>query len=122
LAGLRVGPAVKKANSAVTVFPTGTAPIRRHAATIGASASAAAAWSCSGDPCFVGQPATSMMSFTPNGTPASGPSGDGEALASYATHASISGSVAATRSRPRAKASDGVVAPAASVSISSRSD
>src|SRR5207253_3354058 len=74
--GFRVGPGVRKAYSAVTVLPTGTAPALRSMATQQASNVAGFPAGAS-EPQRVGMPATSITSFTPNGTPANGPCGSG---------------------------------------------
>ena len=63
-----------KANSVVTVLPNTNPPAACSRATSGASA-AATDRSWIGEPMPVTRPRTSMMSFTPNGTPASSPEG-----------------------------------------------
>src|SRR5690606_11381381 len=88
LRGFRVGPGWRKANSAVTAFPTGAAPARSNSSTH-AALNDAALLSLEGEPQRVGIPATSMTSFTPNGTPARGPasvpgSGSGASVVRWA--------------------------------------
>src|SRR5262249_19612134 len=74
LCGLRVLPGSRVANSVVTVFPMITAPAARSMATTAASREGVRpAWST--EPFSVGMSAVSMMSFTPTGTPWSGPIG-----------------------------------------------
>ncbi|MCY1535037.1 hypothetical protein D9M68_704250 [compost metagenome] len=70
--GLRVGPGVLKANSAVTVLPTGIAPAARNMPTLQASNAALPAVKA-GAPKPVGISATSITSLMPMGTPASAP-------------------------------------------------
>ena len=70
--GLRVGPGCRLANSVVTVLPRSTPPALRDSATQAASRSGRRPlWI--GVPHSVGRSKVSMMSLTPNGTPASGP-------------------------------------------------
>ena len=68
--GLRVGPGSVKAYSVVTVLPTTTAPAASSRCTTFAVTDAMRLAS-SGELQPVGHPATSMMSFTPMGRPAS---------------------------------------------------
>lgn len=104
--GLRVGPGWKYANSVVTVLPSGTAPARRSRSTSQASSATIRPWR-STEPHSVGNPATSMMSLTPNGMPRKGlPSGARRAAlrapwASTHTQARISGSVRSRRASAR---------------------
>src|SRR3546814_8034396 len=66
--GLRVGPGVVKAYSAVTVLPIGTAPAARNCATQDASKTLSGV--CANDaPQAVGMPCTSMTSLTPTSRP-----------------------------------------------------
>ncbi len=60
-------------NSGAAVLPTGTAPAARMRATFTESASTGPRPLNASDPCEVGMPAQSSRSFTPKGTPASGP-------------------------------------------------
>ena len=77
--GLRVKPVSGEtpssecANSVVVVLPITTAPAARRRATAVTSALAGGASAIKGEPQRVGRPATSRMSFTDTGTPASGP-------------------------------------------------
>jgi hypothetical protein len=86
--GVRV-PTSPVANWSRLVFPITIAPsaIRR---------STAWAWRCgkyenSGQPAVVGRPATSMLSFTANGTPKSAPPGASRSAASNASKARSNG-------------------------------
>src|SRR5687768_4695016 len=71
--GLCVGAGSRYANSVVAVLPRITAPAARSRATDAASRSGRV-WKCGRAPAVVGMPATWKMSFTPPGTPCSGPS------------------------------------------------
>ena len=62
-----------KANSGRFVLPTTTAPAARRRATASQSRTAGEACSRSSDPNVVGSPATSSLSLTSKGRPASGP-------------------------------------------------
>src|SRR5439155_34256 len=70
--GFRVGAGSRYANSVVTVLPRMIAPAARRRATAAASAPGRV-WAKGLAPPVVGMPATSKMSFTPTGTPCSGP-------------------------------------------------
>lgn len=72
LCGLRVRAGVSSASSVVTVLPRMTAPASRSRATHAASLSGRRPAKM-GEPCSVGKSAVSKMSFTPIGTPCSGP-------------------------------------------------
>src|SRR5438445_12045833 len=72
--GLRVLPEAPHANSVVTVLPMIRAPAPRSRAITAASRDGVRP-ACSGEPFSVGMSAVSMMSFTPIGTPWSGPIG-----------------------------------------------
>ena len=83
--GLRVGPGCRLANSVVTVLPSSTPPALRDSATQAASRSGwRPLWI--GVPHSVGMSKVSMMSLTPNGTPASGPLVDGSIESSSDIH------------------------------------
>src|SRR3954451_6621341 len=77
--GLRVTPSAGLAvyaqvpNSGAAVFPIGIAPAARSRATWIASLGIAGPPANQREPRVVGIPAQSSRSFTPNGTPASGP-------------------------------------------------
>src|SRR5258707_8078463 len=60
-------------NSGAAVLPTGTAPAARRRATSMSSFATGGPPLYQSDPCDVGMPAQSCRSFTPRGTPASGP-------------------------------------------------
>ena len=74
LCGFRVLPAVRVANSVVTVLPMITAPAARSRSTTAASREGVRP-ACSTDPFSVGISAVSMMSFNPTGTPCNPPMG-----------------------------------------------
>ena len=84
--GFLVAPAMplsvcqRNAMSGRFVRPIGIAPAPRKCSTIGASRSATASANAT-TPWVVGVPATSMFSFTVNGTPASGPTEAPRAIA-----------------------------------------
>jgi len=66
--GLRVGPGVRNASSAVTVLPMTIAPAASSARTT-SDDRAGTRPRKSAEPFSVGMPAVSKMSFTPTGTP-----------------------------------------------------
>jgi hypothetical protein len=74
LCGFRVLPAVRVANSVVTVLPMITAPAARSRSTTAASREGVRP-ACNTDPFSVGMSPVSMMSFSPTGTPCSSPVG-----------------------------------------------
>ncbi len=121
--GLAVGPGAKYANSVVTVLPTTTAPSDVSSATSGAVVSTRSG-EVIGDPQRVGRPATSMMSLTPSGIPASATSRCASRSAACSpaantTHARSSSSVCAIRSRDRPSSSRASQAPCRTASARS---
>ncbi|MNT44119.1 hypothetical protein D3C72_1806310 [compost metagenome] len=111
-----MAPGVLKANSAVTVLPTGTAPAARSIPTQHASNRAAPPVSA-GTPKPVGMPATSITSLTPIGTPASRPPvpSSGASSASGPTtwlHARMTLSISSIAAKLARAAASGAAAPA----------
>ncbi len=104
--GLRVNPVSgdmpsgEWANSVVVVLPIITAPAARRRATAATSVLAGGACAISTEPQRVGRPATSRMSLTETGTPASGPG----SLPSPISHASSPARTFAVSSASVAKA------------------
>ncbi len=124
LCGLRVLPAVRVANSVVTVLPMITAPAARSRSTTAASRDGVRP-ACRTDPFSVGMSAVSMMSFSPIGTPCNPPIGRPDNLHSSAAlacataysgsrwiHASTWGSVSRMRPRQLSTSSTEVMRPA----------
>lgn len=101
--GLRVTPnrrfPVKpsQANSGVFVLPTGIAPAARSRPGTSPSRSAGGASANKSEPYVVGKPLRSSMSFTRNGTPASGPASSPRATRSSRAAASARASSARSR-------------------------
>jgi len=79
LCGFRVLPAVRVANSVVTVFPMITAPAPRNRSTTAASRDCVLP-ACNTDPFSVGISPVSIMSLSPTGTPCSPPMGRPDCL------------------------------------------
>src|SRR5262245_32338515 len=100
--GFRVTPVTRfevyaqNPNSGTAVFPNGIAPARRSRPTWIASASTGPRPLYQREPLPVGIPAQSSRSLTPNGTPASGPSGR-----PLATSSSIDAAAASATSASR---------------------
>src|SRR5262245_9418835 len=129
--GFRVGAGSRYANSVVTVLPSTIAPAARIRATAAAS-TPGRVWANARAPPVVGIPATSKMSFTPTGTPWSGPrrrparasAWRSRAVASAPSastwaHASSAPSSAAIRARPASTSATGLTAPVRTASAAS---
>src|SRR5437867_13114730 len=130
--GFRVGAGARYANSVVTVLPSTIAPAARMRATAAASALGRVCAKGRAPP-VVGIPATSKISFTPTGTPCSGPQSRparASASRSRATarapsastwaHASSAPSRARIRARQASTSSTGLTAPVRIASAASR--